>query len=520
MSTSRQAARRQFLRGALATAGTVATLPALQSLNLLAAAGRPAAKHGKGWYGPLYPTKDLRDGVERIALPRGFNYRTFSLAGTTMSDGNLVPLAHDGMGVFKMKNGSFRLVRNHEDRNGPGAGSTHIDPSAAYDAKAGGGTTTLVVDPYTRKLRYDFLSLCGTTVNCAGGVTPWDSWVTCEETNVGVLNSNGTPSGWLKQHGYCFDVPVAANKTVPAVALPAMGRFSHEALAVDPNSWIVYETEDNSGGGGSSGFYRFIPKAPGNLKKGGKLQMLAVLGVSQYDARSGQTVGTSLPVTWVDIADPDPAGTSPTAVFDQGRALGGARFRRLEGCWWGNDAIYFADTSGGNAGFGTIWEYRPSRRHGGTLKLIFESSGQDQLDFPDNLTVSPQEALLLCEDGGGEQFLRGVTLDGRIFDLAKNLENDFEWAGATFAEADGHRDRRHDDDDEYWRGRNRRHDHDDDKQDDDDWFDSRHSSGNSRENRITLFVNRQGDTGGANPPVAGNEGMTFAIWGPWGEGAL
>ena len=105
-------------------------------------------------------------------------------------------------------------------------------------------------------------------------------------------------------------------------------------------------------------------------------------------------------------------------MFNQGRALGGARFRRLEGCWWGNGAVYFADTSGGNAGFGTVWEFRP-QGDGGTLTLIFESSGAAELDFPDNLAVSPQGSLLLCEDGGGEQYLRGVTLDGEIFDFAQ-----------------------------------------------------------------------------------------------------
>ena len=168
-----------------------------------------------------------------------------------------------------------------------------------------------------------------------------------------------------------------------------MGRFSHEAVTVDPVTHIVYETEDNSGGGGSSGFYRFIPSVKGDLTQGGRLQMLAILGNFQYDARNGQTVGAPLPVTWVDIADPNPAGTSATAVFNQGRALGGARFRRLEGCWWGNGAVYFADTSGGQAGFGTIWEFRPNG-DSGTLTLIFESGNQAELDFPDNLTVSPQ----------------------------------------------------------------------------------------------------------------------------------
>jgi len=481
--TNRPIQRRQFLRSAFATASTVAALPALHGLGLLGINGRVYAAPGSGGYGPLIPTPDLRDGGVRIALPEGFQYRSFSPAGAMMSDGNLVPLAHDGMAVFNMSDGKFRLVRNHEDRNSPGNGTTAIDANA-YDANGGGGTTTLVVNPFTRELERDFVSLNGTIVNCAGGITPWESWITCEETNAGL------PGGWLKQHGYCFDVPAAANGTVPAVAIPTMGRFSHEAVAVDPATWIVYETEDN---GSNSGFYRFLANTPGVLVDGGTLEMLAVDGSFNYDTRTGQTVGVQLPVKWVPIANPNPPGTSSTAVYNQGRALGGARFGRLEGCWYGNGAIYFNSTNGGNAGAGQVWEFRPDG-DGGTLTLIFESSGAAQLDAPDNIAVSPQNALLLCEDGGGDQYLRGVTLDGGIFDFALNLQTDSEWAGATFAEADS------------------------------SWNDVKIRGGHrplgSRWDRVTLFVNRQGNTSGPTPPLPGDEGITFAIWGPWKNGAL
>jgi secreted PhoX family phosphatase len=343
-------------------------------------------------------------------------------------------------------------------------------------------------------LERDFISLSGTTVNCAGGVTPWGSWITCEETNVGP-----TPGGWLKQHGYSFDVAASANATVPAVPIPTMGRFSHEAVAVDPKTWIVYETEDQ---GSNSGFYRFLADTPGVLADGGTLQMLGVdVDVPfNYDTRTGQTAGVPLPVKWVPIANPDPAllnpdplGLNPTAVYRQGRALGGARFARLEGCWWGNGAIYFVATSGGNAGAGQVWEFRPDG-DAGTLTLIFESPGAAVLDAPDNIAVSPQNALLLCEDGDGDQYLRGVTLDGTIFDFALNLQTEHEWAGATFAEADPS-----------WNDRKIRGDN---------------RPLGSRWDRVTLFVNRQGSTSGPTPPLAGDEGLTFAIWGPWKNGAL
>ena len=207
--------RRQFLRTALATAGGIAALPALRGLGPLTVNGRVYAAPGKGGYGPLIPTADERDGGVRMALPEGFKYRSFSVAGDTMSDGNLVPLAHDGMGVFNI-DGRFRLVRNHEDRNSAGSGTVAVDGNA-YDRK-GGGTTTLIVNPFTRELERDFISLSGTTVNCAGGITPWGSWITSEETNVGPDCQRLDEAARLQLR--CAGV---ANGTVPAVAADCHG---------------------------------------------------------------------------------------------------------------------------------------------------------------------------------------------------------------------------------------------------------------------------------------------------------
>jgi uncharacterized protein len=473
--------RRSFLRRSMVLAGGVVVAPAaLQGLTALGTNGRVSAAPGDGGYGPLFPTADLRDGVERISLPEGFQYRSFGVAGTPMADGNLTPLAHDGMAAYR-HGGRIRLVRNHEDRNLPGLGSTAGDDAQKYDPQGGGGTTTLVIDPATRELVHDFISLTGTIVNCAGGPTPWHSWLTCEET------TQGLSQGWEQPHGYVFDVPVRANGPVPAIPHPAMGRFSHEAVAVDPRTWIVYETEDN---GSNSGFYRYIPRRRGQLAEG-TLEMLAIDGISNYDTRTGQVLGQALPVTWVTIPIPDPpaAETDQSAVFLQGFAAGGARFARLEGCWHGQGSIFIVSTNGGNAGAGQVWKYRPRGRKTGTLTLIFESPDVTVLDAPDNITVSPHGGLALCEDGDAEQFLRGLTPDGKIFDFAENLQNDSEWAGATFIRAHGDGD-----------------------EDDDDG------------GHLTLFVNRQGPTSGVNPPLDPDNnddtGMTFAIWGPWKKGAL
>ena len=492
---NKNVSRRSFLRGAASISAAAVAAPALQGLGLLAQNGRAFAAPGDGGYGELIPTKDLRDGVERLALPAGFQYRSFGISGRPMTRDGLTPYALDGMAVFNV-NGKFRLVRNHEDRNGASSANKSVGGSSAtkYDSLGGGGTTTLVVNPFTLELEEDWVSLNGTIVNCAGGPTPWGTWITCEETNA------GTPNGWQKQHGYCFEVSAAANSTVPAVPIYDMGRFSHEAIAVDPSTGYIYETEDN---GNNSGFYRFIPHTPGNPANGGTLQMLGVKDSFQYNTYAPHSIGTQLPVVWYAIANPNPGGTSSTAVFSQGRALGGAAFGRLEGCWYGNGAIYFVSTSGGAAGEGQIWEYRPGSE---VLTLVFESPNAATLNGPDNITFTPQGALLLCEDGDDDQYLRGLTVGGKIFDFALNLQNGFEWAGACFAEADPS-------------------------------WNSRASQGNvppgrsggnpgnppnlgSRWDRITLFVNSQGTTSGPNPPAPGSEGMTFAIWGPWKDGAL
>lgn len=488
LSTVR-AGRRAFLGGGAAiAAGVAAGVNPLNALTAAAASGRPPreADASSGGYGPLVAKRPAAPVAtspefpayisdrEWLALPEGFEYVVFGLTGTTMTDGNRTPQALDGMGAFAAPGGRVRLVRNHENRDGarPPIGGVEN----AYNPVGGGGNTTLEVDTSSGvpTLVRDFVSLNGTIVNCAGGETPWGSWISCEET---VETRNGIP------HGYNFEIPASAESAVAPVPLTKMGRFVHEAVAVDPATGIVYETEDR----GDSGFYRYVPTTYGDLSDG-VLQMLKIKGTSQYDTRSGQQTAKALPVEWVTIDDPDPANASSDslAVFRQGWAKGGAVFRRLEGCWWGNGSVYFTATNGGDVPQGQVWEYKPAGRSGGFLRLVFESPDPELLTFPDNINVTPRGGVLLCEDtsfvrsqrnflnpGGvapfSEQFLKGLTRDGRIFDLAVNVLDNREWAGACWS-PDG----------QY------------------------------------LFVNTQGETTepGAIP------GRTYAIWGPWTRGAL
>jgi hypothetical protein len=459
--------RRDFLRSSAHVAGAAFIAPSLHGLvarsrgilppNRDAAPYRRAGA-GEGGYGPL------RNAGPELALPAGFTYTVVSKAGKPMSDGNPTPNSFDGMAAFPLPSGNIRLIRNHENRDPAFASRVKGDPATAYDAKAGGGTTSLelrVAADGTPELVRDFVSLNGTIVNCAGGPTPWGSWLTCEESTEGKAN------GWEQEHGYIFEVPAASEGPVTPVPLKAMGRFVHEAVAVDPGTSIVYETEDRL----VAGFYRFIPTKPGALAEGGRLQMLAVEDDPNRDTSSGQTVGEVLPAIWVDIPNPDPRGTwgDTSAVFAQGFDRGGARFARLEGCWWGDGGVYFHATNGGDAKVGQVWRYRPTAADRGELVLVFESPSPEVLDYPDNVTVSPRGGIVICEDGGGDQYLRGLTPEGAIFDLGRNLLNQDEFAGACF----------------------------------------------SPDGRI-LFVNIMGSTRDAGDSL----GVTLAIRGPWERGAL
>ena len=447
--------RRQFFARSAVAAGTASLGGGLfEALVARAAfAGEAQGRAGVG-YGPLRPAGD------DLALPAGFQYRVIANEGDPMDDGFPTPKAMDGMAAFPAPNGNILLVRNQEDGQAgntlrprpPGSTSTsagilnsrletHYGPRAfAFDQYAAGGTTTLEVEPDgQRRLVSQHWSLVGTVRNCAGGLTPWGSWLSCEETL-----ENASSTGYAQNHGYVFEVPIDTVPGTPVVpvALRHLGRFAHEAVAVDPATGVVYETEDQNDG---SGFYRYVPATrptrPGDLAAPtGQLQMLKVVGVTNYEAAIGQSASAPpLRVEWVNIANPDPTPVSQTdpvtgltvsSVFIQGFAAGGARFRRLEGCWYDAGKIYFISTNGGNMGFGQVWVYDIGAQ---TIRMIVESTGHDHFDGPDNCCVTPRGGLVFCEDATAAQHLRGVSRDGEVFDIARNLRNTIEFAGVCFS---------------------------------------------------------------------------------------
>lgn len=402
-------------------------------LNASANASKAAIAAG---YGPLAPARAKNTGEIFLALPRDFQYTVFSKTGNIMSDGQPTPSAHDGMAAFRVGR-ELRLIRNHEINNYVGKPGVALGPNP-YDPLAGGGTTTLVIDPITREVVKDFVSLSGTLVNCAGGPTPWNSWISCEETVLGPArfkDSDGANrGGFSKHHGYCFEVSAKSNSAVTPVPLKQMGRFVHEALAIDRRSGIVYLTEDFE----TAGFYRFVPRKRGQLAAGGQLQMMAVAGRPNFDTRSQQKTGVALPTTWIDITNPDPpeAELDNLAVYKQGVAAGAATFRRLEGCFSGNGRVYFTSTSGGDMKLGQVWEYTPSAKNQGSLTLLFEVTDPAILNLPDNICLDGKDRLVICEDNEVANHVRMLTPQGQVVDLAKNITEGFEtreFAGATFS---------------------------------------------------------------------------------------
>ena len=437
--------RRAFLGGAV---GTGLGIVIAGSVEAVAGSGSPlAAPPSSAGYGALVP-----DPKKILALPPGFSYRIVSETGVTRTDDG-VPTASDpdGNGVFA--NGSGSTIVNNHEIGGAERYAVSALPGLTYDKGARGGTSNIDVDSEGNRIR-EYTSVAGTHNNCAAGVTPWDTWLTCEETE------QRKGGAFLKDHGYVFEVDPRsqeANLGKSPVPLKFLGRFAHEAVAVDPRTRTIYETEDASdphglyfrwlppnGMGGGKDALRRVAEGPGG-DTAGRLQAMSCYRGNKHipDLSLATQAGTRYRVQWKDVPDRDARTTSVRKQFADDEVT---RSRKLEGAWWGENGAYFvasfARNSDGsvNEHDGQVWFYDPETETV-TLKTIFGVNPDpdvdtDSYDGPDNMTVSPYGGIILAEDGEGIQHLVGVTATGTTYPLARSELSDSEFAGPAFS-ADG-----------------------------------------------------------------------------------
>ena len=360
-----------------------------------------------------------------------------------MNDGLLVPPNADGMMCFKGSGDNVILIRNHEIGHVPELSTffknnpygknfksyIKMNSSKFYDIKNNithcfGGTTTIVYNVKKEKTELQYLSLIGTLVNCSGGPTPWNTWISCEET---VFKSG---IGINQMHGYNFEVfpneKVELNNAKP---LKAMGRFRHEGVAFNSIDGSVYQTEDRQDGL----FYKFIPKNKIKLNKGGQLQFLSLKNFRGVDTSNWKknTIkkGMKYETRWIDIDNVD---SLEDDLRYRGKNKGGATFSRGEGVWCHENNIFFTATSGGRKKAGQIWKFTENNNDSGYIELIFESEDKSIVNMPDNIIIAPWGDIIICEDGKGRDSLIGIKPNGEVYNIATNLLNNQEFAGACF----------------------------------------------------------------------------------------
>ena len=414
--------RRSLLKGGTAAVSSAAIAGTLQ----LFMARRAEAAGGFGGptapvpcpYGDPVPTKDEVTGLPLIGLPPGFRYWSHGWTGDRILPhipNPLTPALHDGMGVLAQVGSLVVMCRNHEVSVAP----SFLAGRMQYSPNGGGGNTNMMFDTRQKKWLSVWPTLSGTVRNCAGGITPQGTWLSCEETNDVTLADPANPASESFTHGWVFEVPTI----LPSNGKPIkeMGRRSHEAAAVDPRTGYVYLTEDTTPGG----VYRFVPDHRFHYHQGGRLEVLKIVGKPNLNLRGTfppggaaypAALGAPLDVEWVSIDDPENLGG--VSNYAQGALKGAADFRRPEGAWYADGTIFFVSTDGGQSGNGQVFALNLKKQQ---LTLIYDAPSANELDNPDNVVVTPRGGLMFCEDNSGNPafLLDGVSTE-RLVALTKD----------------------------------------------------------------------------------------------------
>lgn len=347
--------RRSFLRSTVLAVGVTALGPSFWQ-RAYAATARP----GAGPYGGLLPAD-----ANGAMLPKGFTSRILAVSGDLVTGTDYVwHGAPDGGAVFPQPDGGWVYTSNSEIPAAGGVGALRFDAAGE------------VVDGYR--------ILSGTSMNCAGGPTPWGTWLSCEEHPLGLVHECEVGG---------------AGQGVP---MPALGMFAHEAVTVDPGRQQLYLTEDTTDGR----FYRFTPAAYPDLSEG----LLEVLFVDF----AGQA-------TWQPALNPD----QPQS---RNRLEGSAVFSGGEGVWFDDDHVYFT-----TKGDDRVWDLDVAAQR---LTVLYDAEvlGEDApLTGVDNIVVSRSGDIFVAEDGGNLEVVM-ITPDGVVAPVVRLVGHDgSEICGPAFS---------------------------------------------------------------------------------------